>query len=139
MTSSAPSAVAAPAPPATPFELIGGEPAVRRLVAAFYDAMEQDPAFARLRAIHAADLQPMRERLADYLSQWMGGPRRYAERHPDRGCIVSAHGAFPIDARQAEDWMACMRQAFAAADVTVAARRMVERVMAQMCEGLRNR
>ncbi len=130
---------AAPQPrAATPFALIGGEAAIRRLVAAFYDAMEQDPAFSRLRGIHAADLGPMRERLADYLTQWMGGPRHYAERHPERGCIVSAHAPFPIDAQHAQDWMACMRQALAAANVSEEVRRMVEPVMAQMCEGLRN-
>jgi hemoglobin len=124
--------------PATPFELAGGEAGIARLVDAFYDAMEREPAFARLRGIHAADLTPMRARLADYLTQWTGGPRRYAERHPERSCVVSAHAPFPIDRRMAEDWMACMRQAFAAAGVSQDFRRMVEPVMAQMCEGLRN-
>jgi hemoglobin len=128
----------AEARPANPFDLIGGEAGVRRLVDAFYDAMEQDPAFVRLRAIHAADLGPMRSRLADYFTQWMGGPRVYGERHPGRPCVVSAHGAFPIDARMAEDWMACMRQALATAEVSAAFRTMVEPVMAGMCQGLRN-
>lgn len=128
----------APRAPVKPFDLIGGEAEIRKLVNAFYDAMDQDPAFARLRSIHAPDLGPMRARLADYLSQWMGGPRVYAERHPGRGCIVSAHGPFAIDGQMAEDWMACMRKAFVAAGVSEQFRRMVEPVMADMCQGLRN-
>lgn len=135
---SPPAQSAAPQPrPATPFDLVGGEAAIRRLVTAFYDAMEQDPAFARLRAIHAPDLAPMRARLADYLTQWTGGPRRYAERHPERGCIVSAHAPFTIDAQHARDWMDCMRRAFTTAGVCDDFRRMVEPAMTQMCEGLR--
>ena len=122
----------------TPFDLAGGEAGVRRLVQAFYDIMEADPAFARLRAIHAADLAPMRARLSDYLAQWMGGPRAYAQRHPGRGCIVSAHAPFGIDAAMAGDWMACMRKAFDAAGVSDEFRRMVEPVLADMCEALRN-
>jgi hemoglobin len=121
-----------------PFNLVGQEDGVRRLVKAFYDHMEQDPEFARLRSIHAPDLGPMRSRLADYLTQWMGGPRAYAERHPGRPCIVSAHGPFAIDGQMAEDWMACMGKAFATADVSPEFRSMVEPVMADMCQGLRN-
>jgi hemoglobin len=122
----------------TPFQLIGGEAGVRRLVAAFYDAMEQDPALARLRGVHAADLGPMRARLADWLTGWMGGPRVYAERHPGRPCIVSAHAPFPIDARMAQDWMAGMRQAFDKAGVDGELRVMLEPAFEQMCEALRN-
>jgi hemoglobin len=129
----------APAPQrVVPFEMIGGEDGVRRLTSAFYDVMEQDPAFARLRAIHAADLGPMRQRLADFLTQWMGGPRIYAERHPGRPCVVSAHSPFKIDAAMAEDWMACMRKALERAEVAEPFRKMVEPVLADMCQGLRN-
>lgn len=122
----------------TPYALIGGAEGVRRLADAFYDVMEREAAFAALRAIHAADLAPMRERLADWLVQWMGGPRLYAEKHPKRGCIVSAHAAFPIDQQLADQWMACMRQAFDAADVPAEFRAMVDPVMAGMCQALRN-
>jgi hemoglobin len=135
-----PSAQAAPQRPPvkTPYALIGGEPEVRRLVETFYDAMEQNPAYAALRAIHAPDLGPMRARLADYLTQWMGGPRVYAERHPGRGCIVSAHGPFAIDGRMADQWLACMREAFEAAGVAPAVRAMLDPAFSAMCQGLRN-
>jgi hemoglobin len=136
--SSSSQAAAGRAPAPTPYLLIGGEPAIRRLVEVFYDVMDREPAFAELRGIHAADLGPMRERLSDYLTQWMGGPRLYAERHPGRGCIVSAHAPFPIGADMADQWLACMRLAFEAAEVSSAVRAMLDPAFKAMCEGLRN-
>ncbi len=46
------------APPQTPFTLMGGIPTVRRLVDRFYDLMEEDPAYAALRDLHAPDSSP---------------------------------------------------------------------------------
>jgi hemoglobin len=132
-------AASAPEPSrTTPFALIGGEPAIRRLSEAFYDIMGAEPAFAELRALHAADLGPMRVRLSDFLVQWMGGPRVYAGRHPGRGCVVSAHAPFAIDGRTAGQWVECMRRAFAAADVPAEARAMLDPAFENMCQGLRN-
>jgi hemoglobin len=125
--------------PRTPFALIGGESEVQRLVNAFYDAMDREPEFAALRAIHAADLAPMRARLSDFLIQWMGGPRIYAERHPGRGCVVSAHQPVPIDQALADQWLACMRRAFEAAALAPELRSMLDPAFAGMCQGLRNK
>lgn len=132
--------VQSPAAPSktAPYYHIGEEEGVRCLADAFYDIMEGDPAFARLRAIHAADLGPMRARLADFLVGWMGGPNRYAERHPGRPCIATAHSAFKIDARLADDWMACMTLAFEKARTPGQVRRLIEPVLRNMCQGLRN-
>lgn len=123
----------------SPFHLIGGEPGVRRLADAFYDVMDR-PGFApELRAMHAADLGPMRTRLADWLTGWMGGPRVYSERHPGRPCIVSAHKPFPIGAVEADQWMACMRQAFVEAGLSAELRTMLDKPFAMMADGLKNR
>lgn len=120
----------------TPFDVLG-EVGVRRLVDAFYDAMEHDPAAGELRALHQPDLGPMRERLADWLTGWLGGPRVYATRHPGRPCIVSAHGSLSIGAEEARQWMTCMRQAFEAVDMTPALREPLDPAFERMCEGLR--
>ena len=68
----------------TPYELIGGEEAVRALVERFYDLMELDPDFAKLRAVHGSTLEHAREKLFMFLSGWLGGPGLYTERfgHP---------------------------------------------------------
>ena len=38
--------------PASPFEQLGGEAAIRLIVDCFYDIMDQDPAAAGIRAMH---------------------------------------------------------------------------------------
>ena len=123
----------------SPFHLIGGETGVRKLVDAFYDVMDR-PGFApELRAMHSADLGPMRDRLTDWLIGWMGGPRVYAERHPGRPCIVSAHKPFVIGARETEQWMACLRQAFKDAALSPDLQTMLDQPFAMMAEGLKSR
>ena len=52
----------------SPFDAIGGEDAVRRLVARFYDLMDGDPAYQALRHLHAPDLAPMRRSLTGFLT-----------------------------------------------------------------------
>ncbi|MGB4409255.1 MAG: globin, partial [Burkholderiaceae bacterium] len=42
--------------PVTPFEWIGGETVVRRLVDRFYDLMDLEPAYTALRAAHGPEL-----------------------------------------------------------------------------------
>jgi hemoglobin len=122
----------------TPYEAIGREAGVRALVDAFYDRMNLNPAFAQLRAIHAQDLGPMRERLTDWLSGWMGGPAVYAQRHPGRPCIVSAHAPFRIDTVLADQWLACMQLALSDCAMPEDWRALTEEAFARMCEGLQN-
>jgi hemoglobin len=122
----------------TPFEAIGGEAGVRALVDDFYDRMAQDPAFAALRAIHAEDLGPMRGRLSDWLTGWMGGPSVYAQRHPGRPCIMSAHAPFRIDAPLSDQWLVCMRLALADCAMPEDWRALTDAAFARMCLGLQN-
>ncbi|QJQ33549.1 globin [Sphingomonas lacunae] len=74
----------------------------------FYDLMDGDPAYARLRAIHAADLSPMRDSLAGFLNGWMGGPRDW---FGSGKCVMSAHSPFQIDGELRDQWLSAMRQA----------------------------
>jgi hemoglobin len=132
---------AEPAPahatPRTPYEALG-EAGVRRLVDAFYDLMETDPAAADLRGLHAGDLEPMRARLSDWLIGWMGGPRVYSERHPGRPCVVSAHGQFRIRKIEADQWVACMQKALAETGAPQELKALLEPAFCGMCEALVN-
>ena len=66
--------------PLTPYALIGGEPAVRALVARFYQLMDQLPEAQGVRNMHAEDLAGSAEKLFLFLSGWLGGPNLYVER-----------------------------------------------------------
>ena len=102
----------AEAPAATPFERIGGHAVLRAITDRFYDLMEVDPAYAELRAMHAADLAPMRMALSSFLAGWSGGPRDWFEANPGK-CMMSAHAPFAITRQTATQWAEAMRRAIA--------------------------
>jgi hemoglobin len=97
-------------PAETPFEHLGGEPAVRALVDRFYDLMDLEPGYAALRALHPRDLHGSRDKLHWFLCGWLGGPQHYVERfgHP---MLRARHLPFSIGIAERDQWMACMKQA----------------------------
>lgn len=105
-------ATTAEIPPTSPFERVGGHAAMRAITDRFYDLMDQDPAYAQLRAIHAADLAPMRDALPQFLAGWAGGPRDWFEANPGK-CMVSMHAPFPIGRATAQQWAEAMTRAIA--------------------------
>jgi hemoglobin len=123
---------------ATPYELLGGDAAIRAIVDRFYDLMDADPAYAALRGLHAADLGPMRGKLCDWFSEWLGGPRRYHAR-PDAVGIVAAHAPHAIDGAMRDQWLACMQRALDDCGASPAAQARIRPTMLGMAEFLRNR
>lgn len=109
----------------TPYEAIGGEAAVRRIVDRFYDIMDSDPAATAIRATHARDLSPMRERLFEFLSGWLGGPPLYFQR-PGHNCVASTHRPFAIGEDERDQWLTCMRRALAESEVTEEMRTLLD-------------
>jgi hemoglobin len=95
---------------ATPYELLGGDPAVRRLVDRFYDLMDTAPEAEGIRAMHAKSLKVSREKLYLFLTGWLGGPPLYVERygHP---MLRARHLPFPIGERERDEWLWCMDRA----------------------------
>ena len=98
--------------PTSPYARIGGIDVLRQITARFYDLMETDPAYVGLRAMHASDLAPMRESLAQFLAGWSGGPRDWWEANPGK-CMASLHGPFAIGCESAAQWADAMRRAIA--------------------------
>jgi hemoglobin len=107
-------AAAAPAArPANPhFVQLGGAPVVGRLVDSFYAAMDTLPEAQTIRAMHGADLQPVKQVLVAYLSEWLGGPRLYS---PLRGApkLGRVHRPYAIGPAERDAWMRCMKLALA--------------------------
>lgn len=128
------------ASPVTPYDMIGGDEAVVAIVGHFYDLVEKEAEYAALRALHAADLGPVRHSLERFLTGWLGGPRDWFERGT---CIMSMHRAFPITPAIATQWSDAMGRAIIAyrtetpaldADL---AERMAEK-MGHMAQGMIN-
>lgn len=97
-------------PKRTPYELLGGDIAVRGLVDRFYDLMDTEPGFAGIRRLHKADLSAAREKLYLFLSGWLGGPQLYARRfgHP---ALRARHLPFAIGEAERDLWLECMSRA----------------------------
>lgn len=94
----------------TPYELIGGEDAVRQLVDRFYELMDTEPEAAGIRALHPPTLESSREKLRLFLTGWLGGPQLYVEKygHPR---LRARHLPFPIGEEERDAWVRCMDQA----------------------------
>lgn len=99
-----------PAPQQTPYELLGGENGVQRLVDRFYDLMDSEPEAENVRALHAKSLRVSREKLFLFLTGWTGGPQLYVERygHPR---MRMRHFPFAIGIRERDEWLWCMDRA----------------------------
>ena len=124
---------------ATPaFELLGGEAAVRALVDRFYDLMDLEPAYARLRAIHPTTLDGSRDKLFWFLCGWLGGPQHYVERfgHPR---LRARHLPFPIGIRERDQWLACMSQAMREREVDPALAERLAQAFFGTADWMRNR
>ena len=124
--------------PSTPYEQLGGEPGVRRLVERFYDIMDSLPEAAGIRAMHARNLKGSREKLFLFLSGWLGGPDLYSPRfgHPR---LRARHLPFAIGMAERDQWMLCMKKALAEQDIPPELRDQLERAFAQTANHMRNR
>lgn len=92
-----------------PYEILGGEAGVKRLVDLFYDAMESLPEAQEIRAMHD-DMPRAREKLYLFLSGWLGGPPLYWQKH-GHPRLRMRHMPFAIDEKAAAQWMFCMAYA----------------------------
>jgi hemoglobin len=99
-----------PTPDTSPYELLGGEAAVRRLIDRFYDLMDETPELFVIRKLHPQDLAGSREKLFMFLSGWLGGPQLYVERH-GHPRLRARHLPFAIGVAERDAWIACMKQA----------------------------
>ena len=133
-----PAAEPTPAAPATPFDWIGGEPAVHALVERFYDLMDLEPGYAALRAAHGSTLADARQKLFWFLCGWLGGPDHYIERfgHPR---LRMRHLPFAIGIRERDEWVLCMDQAMRETGVDDALRQRLNHSFFQTADFMRNR
>lgn len=123
--------------PQTPFQVLG-EDGIRELTSAFYDIMDSDPEFAQLRRMHAADLAPMKEKLAEYLIGWMGGPPLYAQKY-GTVCMTEPHEPYHIGPQERDQWLLCMDRALARVEAGSELVEMLKVPLYRVADAVRNR
>jgi hemoglobin len=122
----------------SPYERLGGEPAVRKLVDRFYELMDTLPEAEAIRALHPADLAGSRDKLFKFLSGWLGGPPLYIEEfgHPR---LRARHLPFPIGAAERDAWLECMEQALAETEMEELLRAHLLQSLRKTADHMRNR
>ncbi|GAB3390676.1 group II truncated hemoglobin [Azotobacter armeniacus] len=122
----------------TPYQLLGGEEGVRRLCNAFYDNMERLPEVEDIRRMHGADTTPVREKLFEYLSGWLGGPKLYLEKY-GTVCMTPAHKPFAIGPKERDQWMLCLNKALDDVGASEAAKALIKDPIYAFANRVRNR
>lgn len=128
-------------PEPTPYDLLGGEPVVRRLVERFYAVMARDePALALL---HPCDedgrvQRDNQDRFALFLIGWLGGPQDYmaAHGHPR---LRMRHGRVAVDVAMRDAWLRAMTTALDEEGVAGPLRAFLDARFAEVADFLRNR
>lgn len=122
----------------TPYELLGGEAGVRKLVDLFYDHMDSEAIAQPVRAMHATSLRGSRDKLFLFLSGWLGGPDLYAQKfgHPR---LRARHLPFSIGAAERDQWMHCMRLALDDMQLPRDLRDKLEQAFTATADHMRNR
>lgn len=121
----------------SPYELMGGEEAVRRLVRRFYQIMDEVPEAWEIRKLHARDLSGSEDKLFKFLSGWLGGPSLYIEEygHP---MLRMRHLPFKIGAQERDQWMMCMKQALDEVDMDPLLRDQLKASLYKVADHMRN-
>lgn len=95
---------------ASSYQAAGELAGLQSLVAAFYRNMDRLPEAKKIRAMHSDDLSESRQKLAYFLSGWLGGPRIYAE-HYGGISIPGVHRHLDIGPAERDAWLLCMARA----------------------------
>ncbi|MBN7796607.1 group II truncated hemoglobin [Parahaliea mediterranea] len=120
----------------TPYQILG-EAGIRELCARFYDIMDKAPEAATIRRMHAADLGPMKEKLADYLIGWMGGPPLYADKYGSV-CMTEPHAPYRIGPVERDQWLWCMDRALEESGASEELKRMLEIPLQRIAAAVQN-
>ena len=121
----------------SPYQILGQE-GIRELTNTFYDVMDTLSAARSLRAMHAKDLSPMKEKLAEYLTGWMGGPPLYADKY-GTVCMTSPHEHYHIGPEERDQWLLCMDKALEETGASEELILMLKEPMFRIADAIRNR
>ena len=121
----------------TPYETLGGEAGVQRLVHRFYELMDELPEAHTVRQMHPETLAGSAQSLFEFLSGWFGGPSLFIAKkgHPR---LRMRHAPYAVGPVVRDEWMLCMTQALTEQVPDVAFRDSLIHTFAQMANHLIN-
>ena len=97
------------------YQAAGGFEGLQRLCHEFYSVMQHESWATPLLQMHPEDLDTSADKLARFLSGWLGGPSLYKEAYGPIS-IPRAHQHLKIDANLRDTWLQCMTQALEVMD-----------------------
>ena len=121
----------------TPYEILGDD-GIRALADAFYEAMDSLPQAAAVRAMHAANLDDIKRKLAAYLTGWMGGPPVYLAMK-GTVCLTDPHAPYAIGPKERDQWLLCMDEALERVGASDELKAMLKEPMFRVADTVRNR
>jgi hemoglobin len=123
--------------PTTPYERLGGAPALQQLTQRFYQLMDELPEAWGIRQMHPESLAGSQQSLFEFLSGWLGGPQLFMEKrgHPR---LRMRHAPYTISSSARSEWMLCMRMALAEQVSDEGFRAALEMAFEQMSQHLIN-
>lgn len=92
------------------FLAAGSETGLFSLAKDFYHQMETLEQAKKIRNMHPADLTESIDKLARFLSGWLGGPKLYREKYGSIS-IPRAHQHLAISTKEMDAWLLCMEKA----------------------------
>ncbi len=121
----------------TPYEMIGGELVLKRLIQRFYEIMDTLPEAKGVRDMHPIDLKGSEDKLFMFMSGWLGGPNLFIEQfgHPR---LKARHFPFKIDKAERDQWMICMVQAFEDVEIVDPLRSELLESLLNLADHMRN-
>ena len=121
----------------TPYEALGGEAGVQRLVHRFYELMDELPEAHTVRQMHPENLAGSAQSLFEFLSGWFGGPALYIAKkgHPR---LRMRHAPYAVGPVVRDEWMLCMTQALTEQVADAGFRDTLINTFAQMANHLIN-
>lgn len=106
----------------TLYDLLGGEPVLRKLTRRMYQLMATLPEAEAARAVHPPDLSGSEQKFFEFMSGWLGGPPLFVEKHGPP-MLRRRHFVAKIGEPEIKAWLTCFEGAM---DETVADERLRE-------------
>lgn len=94
----------------TSYQAAGGSKGIIKLVDSFYTYLDRMTEAKPLRDLYPEDLSESKDKLARFLSGWLGGPRVYQEKYGEIN-IPKAHSALGLTEQHKSIWLGCMNRA----------------------------